>query len=271
MTFHQVSATGLNWLQDKFCHPDDTRATQRQKITLAVLLGTSWIPTLILGLLAWWAQGFACTPSPLLSLGYYLGSGLISLALLGVFLRTKSLRWLRAIFLGVIWLAIPVRLVLHGGLQYNSLVGIFVDRHFLTCLLIYEKFSAAAVSMAISGVTLVVWAAVESSLGLPVPYEYSREALVVGHTVEILMLAPLLLGVLWYALSMMEKEVLACGAAETRALAFAQARAAFLARMSHEIRSPLTGIIGLAELLALTPLERAQRQYTASIGLCGKA
>eukprot|EP00906_Rhabdomonas_costata_P009074 RCo012857 len=41
--------------------------------------------------------------------------------------------------------------------------------------------------------------------------------------------------------------------------------------MSHEIRSPLTGIIGLAELLALTPLSGIQKQYTTSIGLCGKS
>ncbi|MBX0291460.1 PAS domain S-box protein [Hymenobacter sp. HSC-4F20] len=41
----------------------------------------------------------------------------------------------------------------------------------------------------------------------------------------------------------------------------AQARQTFLTNMSHEIRTPMNGIMGLAELLAKTPLSAEQSQY----------
>ncbi|MCA8832072.1 PAS domain-containing hybrid sensor histidine kinase/response regulator [Hymenobacter pini] len=41
----------------------------------------------------------------------------------------------------------------------------------------------------------------------------------------------------------------------------AQARQTFLTNMSHEIRTPMNGIMGLAELLAKTPLSDEQQQY----------
>jgi signal transduction histidine kinase/DNA-binding NarL/FixJ family response regulator len=41
------------------------------------------------------------------------------------------------------------------------------------------------------------------------------------------------------------------------------ARAQFLSNMSHEIRTPLNGIVGIAELLAKTPLTEEQRDLTA--------
>jgi signal transduction histidine kinase/CheY-like chemotaxis protein len=43
------------------------------------------------------------------------------------------------------------------------------------------------------------------------------------------------------------------------------ARSEFLANMSHEIRTPLNGIVGIAELLAATPLDAEQRELTAVI------
>ncbi|GGE99831.1 PAS domain S-box protein [Hymenobacter cavernae] len=41
----------------------------------------------------------------------------------------------------------------------------------------------------------------------------------------------------------------------------ANAKQAFLANMSHEIRTPMNGVLGLASLLAKTPLDEQQRQY----------
>jgi signal transduction histidine kinase len=48
----------------------------------------------------------------------------------------------------------------------------------------------------------------------------------------------------------------------------ARAKSAFLATMSHEIRTPLNGIIGMAELLAATPLDAGQRDRLGTIRQC---
>lgn len=44
----------------------------------------------------------------------------------------------------------------------------------------------------------------------------------------------------------------------------------FLASLSHELRTPLGGVIGMAELLARTPLDRDQQAYLAAIRDCGQ-
>ena len=45
-----------------------------------------------------------------------------------------------------------------------------------------------------------------------------------------------------------------------------QAKAAFLTNMSHEMRTPLNGVLGLAQVLAVTPLDSAQRELVTVIG-----
>lgn len=55
-------------------------------------------------------------------------------------------------------------------------------------------------------------------------------------------------------------------AAETAA----SAKTSFLAMMSHEIRNPLNGVIGMAELLSNTTLSKKQREYLDSILLSGE-
>ncbi len=52
-------------------------------------------------------------------------------------------------------------------------------------------------------------------------------------------------------------------AAKDQAEAGSRAKSEFLATMSHEIHTPMNGILGMAELLRDTPLDEAQREYLA--------
>lgn len=58
--------------------------------------------------------------------------------------------------------------------------------------------------------------------------------------------------------------------ARDRAVAGEQAKTRMIAVMSHEMRTPLNGILGLLDLLSLTELDDRQRQYVAAMEHSGR-
>ncbi len=59
--------------------------------------------------------------------------------------------------------------------------------------------------------------------------------------------------------------------AQRRAEAASEAKSRFLATVSHEVRTPLNGILGIADLLADTPLDREQLAYVEAVRTSGSA
>ncbi|MDE2363933.1 MAG: response regulator [Hyphomicrobiales bacterium] len=66
-------------------------------------------------------------------------------------------------------------------------------------------------------------------------------------------------------------ELKAAAAAGERAEAASEAKSRFLATVSHEVRTPLNGILGMTDLLSSMPLEAEARSYLAAIRTSGVA
>jgi signal transduction histidine kinase/CheY-like chemotaxis protein len=60
-------------------------------------------------------------------------------------------------------------------------------------------------------------------------------------------------------------------AAKEAAEAASRAKSEFVANMSHEVRTPMNGVIGTTELLATTPLDATQREYVSMIRSSGQS
>ena len=91
--------------------------------------------------------------------------------------------------------------------------------------------------------------------GAPVRDEAGRLTLLTGATTDI---------------TRRKEAELALGQARDAAMAASRAKSAFLASMSHEIRTPMNVILGMAELLAETPISSSQRRYLEAIAGSGR-
>ena len=70
---------------------------------------------------------------------------------------------------------------------------------------------------------------------------------------------------LTHTVDRLEAEVEVRRAAEIAAQAADDAKSAFLATMSHEVRTPMNGVIGMTDLLLESPLPEEQREYAETI------
>ncbi|MGO1001766.1 ATP-binding protein [Lysobacter sp. CA196] len=82
-----------------------------------------------------------------------------------------------------------------------------------------------------------------------------------------------LLGLLWFAYRRRARRRLAWQRAEHEREVAKQASLAktrFLATLGHEVRTPMTGVLGMSELLLDTPLDERQRSYTLAVRRAGE-
>ena len=101
------------------------------------------------------------------------------------------------------------------------------------------------------------------------PPAWARPAAFVAYALALLALA---WGVLFaYRMRIRRRHALALVDERRRsAEQLAEAKSNFLATMGHEIRTPMTGVLGMSELLLSTPLDERQRSYAKAINQSGE-
>lgn len=117
---------------------------------------------------------------------------------------------------------------------------------------------------------VIVW----RDIGAMLAGHRGDQRLIVGAAaLATLVLGGLALGGLRLGVQALEAEVQAATADMERALTEAEtanaAKSRFLAAMSHDIRNPMNGVIGMAELLAATPLDAEQTRMLSAIRASG--
>lgn len=114
-----------------------------------------------------------------------------------------------------------------------------------------------------------VWAAAPLRLGIEVagPWWHSTPAYA-GYVVLGLLLAGI--GVMGYRKRLERQHRLELAEHQLAwAMRASEAKSNFLATMGHEIRTPMTGVLGMAELLLKSPLDGRQRGYVEAIQRSG--
>ncbi|MFZ1426607.1 MAG: ATP-binding protein, partial [Geminicoccaceae bacterium] len=97
-----------------------------------------------------------------------------------------------------------------------------------------------------------------------------RAELAAGLVLLLAVIAGWLTALLHHKVKTLRDTAAAARVAQARAEAGERAKAQFLAAMSHEIRTPMTGVLGMADLLAASPLPPQQRAYVGTIQTSGR-
>jgi len=99
-------------------------------------------------------------------------------------------------------------------------------------------------------------------LQAPAFWNTGRALGLVGVLAGVVVLAMVWVGVLRRRVATQTHDLLA---AKESAEAASRAKSEFVANMSHEVRTPMNGIIGMTELVLATPLEPEQRQFLGMV------
>lgn len=120
------------------------------------------------------------------------------------------------------------------------------------------------------GGTFVLWSQVAGLSAVDFSYAFMMYGIASTGLLVVLLLALRYRDLLTERARLREQELLSRQAAVENE-AIANAKSSFLATMSHEIRTPMNGVLGLASLLADTPLQAEQQDYLRSIERSGKS